>query len=83
MESARVVPVAAAATLATVSTSSFDLPTTSGRSVRAGVLNLLHDGDFSASTDVERLLDYQVFELTIEWERFRSSRITIVHRSDD
>lgn len=52
-------------------------------SVRAGVLNLLNDGDFSASADVERLLDHQTFELTIDWERFRSSRITIVHRSDD
>jgi hypothetical protein len=52
-------------------------------SVRAGVLNLLTDGDFTASSDVERLLDHQVFELTVDWEKFRSSRITIVHGSHD
>lgn len=52
-------------------------------SVRAGVLNLLNDGDFTASVDVERLVEHQVFELTVDWEKFRSSRITVVHGSDD
>ena len=52
-------------------------------SVRAGVVHLLNDGDFTASADVERLLEHQVFELTVDWKKFRSSRITIVHNSDD
>lgn len=47
-------------------------------SVRAGVVHLLNDGDFTASADVERLLEHQVFELTVDWKKFRSSRITIV-----
>ncbi|MFD7161126.1 DUF6042 family protein [Kribbella sp. NPDC059898] len=46
-------------------------------SVRAGVLNLLEDGDFVATADVERLLEHQVFELSVDWDHFHNSRISI------
>jgi hypothetical protein len=46
-------------------------------SARAGVVNLLRAGDFRANLDVERVVEHKVFELTVDWERFRSSRIPV------
>jgi len=44
---------------------------------RAGVLLLLEDGDFTASRDVERILEHQVFELAVDWMQFDRSRLHI------
>jgi len=52
-------------------------------SVRAGILNLLQNDDFTATVDIERLLEHQVFELMVDWEKFSRSRISIVHRTED
>jgi hypothetical protein len=52
-------------------------------SVRAGILNLLMDGDFVASADLERVLEHQVFELSVDWNQFRSSRISITRDHSD
>lgn len=46
-------------------------------SVRGAVVNLLEEGDFSASLDVTTAADHQVFELSVEWENFVRSRISI------
>lgn len=44
---------------------------------RAGVCYLISDGDFSASTDVERVAEQEVFELVVDWETFASNRVSI------
>ena len=46
-------------------------------SARAGVLNLLQEGDFTATTDVENATPHQVFELVVDWERFYRTRICL------
>lgn len=46
-------------------------------SARAGVLNLLAEGDFTASIDVENATPHQVFELVVDWERFYQNRISL------
>ncbi|MGL5823618.1 MAG: DUF6042 family protein [Nocardioides sp.] len=44
---------------------------------RGGVQNLLADGDFTTTADLSRLKEHQVFELTVDWEQFDRSRISI------
>lgn len=44
-------------------------------SVRAGVLNLLDEGDFTTTIDIEDAAPHQVFELVVDWERFAATRI--------
>jgi hypothetical protein len=34
-------------------------------------------GDFSADHDIERIEPHQVFNLTVDWERFNQERIGI------
>ena len=46
-------------------------------SARAGVLNLLQDGDFTATVDVERAAEHKVFELVVDWDRFHATRIQL------
>lgn len=46
-------------------------------SVRGAVVNLLEEGDFSASLEVTTAAEHRVFELSVDWERFARSRITI------
>jgi hypothetical protein len=46
-------------------------------SVRAGVLNLLDEGDFTTTIDVENAAPHQVFELVVDWERFAANRISL------
>lgn len=46
-------------------------------SVRAGVLNLLADSDFTATIDVERAEPHKVFELVVDWELFNTNRISL------
>lgn len=46
-------------------------------SVRAGVPNLLDEGDFTTTIDVEDAAPHQVFELLVDWERFAATRINL------
>jgi len=46
-------------------------------SVRAGVLNLLKEGDFSATIELDEATPHQVFELVIDWECFAENRISL------
>ena len=46
-------------------------------SVRAAVVTLLDEGDFTASLDVAIIREHQVFELAVDWDRFASTRISI------
>jgi len=51
-------------------------------SARAGVLNLIAEGDFAANVDVAE--GHRVFELAVDWEQFTKSRFGVrVHRLDD
>ncbi|MFC7597567.1 DUF6042 family protein [Terrabacter sp. GCM10028922] len=53
-------------------------------SVRGGVLNLISEGDFSASIDVERAEEHRVFELVADWTAFTASRFSLsVRRPGD
>lgn len=53
--------------------------------VRQGLLNLLKDGDFTASKDLERIGSDDKFTLTVDWKAFAATRISIVasHESKD
>jgi hypothetical protein len=44
-------------------------------SVRAGVLTLLGEGDFTTTIDVQDATPHKVFELVVDWERFATTRI--------
>jgi len=46
-------------------------------SVRAGVLNLLNEGDFNTTINVEQAAPHQVFELVVDWELFAATRISL------
>ena len=46
-------------------------------SARAGALNLLAEGDFSATIDLERAEEHRVFELVVDWECFHKKRINL------
>jgi len=48
-------------------------------SVRAGALILIGEGDFTATRDLERTLEHQVFDLVVDWDAFANKRITIRH----
>lgn len=44
---------------------------------REAVLVLLEDGDFSSDADIQKLEVGQVFQLTVDWDRFEESRVSI------
>ena len=46
-------------------------------SVRAGVLNLLDEGDFTTTIDIEDAAPPQAFELVVDRERFAATRISL------
>ena len=46
-------------------------------SVRAAVSTLVANGDFRCSLDVDTARDEQAFDLAVDWELFRRSRIGI------
>lgn len=46
-------------------------------SVRAAILGLLEDGDFSSDADIARTSTNTAFELRVDWDRFNRSRIQI------
>jgi hypothetical protein len=51
---------------------------------REAVLVLLGEcGDFSADHDIERIEPHQVFNLTVDWERFNQERIGIARSPPD
>ena len=54
-------------------------------SARAGVLNLLTLGDFTATIDIPRAEHHQAFDLIVDWDLFNQTRIGIRHGrpSDD
>lgn len=41
------------------------------------MLNLLADGDFTATINVENATPHQVFELVVDWDRFYQNRISL------
>jgi hypothetical protein len=51
--------------------------------VRAGVVALVSDADFTASLDPEELFEHQVFEIVVDWELFAQSRLTICLERDE
>ncbi len=44
---------------------------------RAAALLLLEDEDFTANRELERIAEHQVFELTVDWERFDRERMSL------
>jgi hypothetical protein len=51
---------------------------TDTETVRAGLVCLLEQPDFTASADIERVREHQVFEITVDWDTFARTRITIM-----
>jgi hypothetical protein len=47
------------------------------RLTRAGALDLLGEGDFGATIDLERAEEHCVFELVVDWECFHQKRINL------
>ena len=37
----------------------------------------MEDGDFSSDADIQKLEVGQVFQLTVDWDRFEESRVSI------